>query len=355
MPPRSIDWPAAAAALAGRFPLDRLDPAVRQWADRAVRSRTPWHVALSGGADSVALLLLVWAHWPRRRAALRALHFDHRLRGAVAARLDRGFCRRLCDGLGVPLTIGEWKRPRTGVRGAGGQVRVGETAARLARMEFFGRHARVLWLGHQQDDIAESMLMRLARGSGTAGLAAPRPIQPLAGGRVHLRPLLGARKGAIAAALRRIGVPWREDATNAADLYFRNRIRRTVLPAWIHASERDAVAGAARSRALLEEDDAALEAWLDELAPIDRRREMDVGILAGKPRALVRRAVHRWLLAQRQVFELSRQAVDALVLAVEQGRPTRHSLGVEQFAVIQRGRLRCVHGKQNGKFQRPVN
>jgi tRNA(Ile)-lysidine synthase len=352
---RSTDWPNAAAALAGVLPLTRLDPAVRRWTERTSRSRIPWHVALSGGADSVALLLTLWAHWPRRRTQLQALHFDHRLRGATAGRADQAFCRRLCAGLGIKLIVGEWKRRSSDRRQMGAPQVMSEAQARLARMSFFERHARVLWLGHQQDDVAESVLMRLARGSGAAGLAAPRPVQEISGRRVHLRPLLGLRKAEIVKTLRQCRVPWREDATNAVDTYFRNRIRRTVIPSWIKASQRDAVAGAARSRELLEEDDMALEAWLDELAPIDRRGELDLATINGKPRGMIRRAVHRWLLAQRRVFHLSRQAVDALILAVERGEPTRHSLGPEQFAVIRGGRLRFEVGKRRRKFQRPVN
>src|SRR6185312_6911905 len=211
-------------------------------------------VAFSGGADSLALLLLLWAHWPGRRRRLRALHFDHRLRGK-SSRADAAFCARVCRALGVPLTAGAWAEP---------DAAAGEAGARAARFAFFGREMRrrklrVLWLGHQQDDIAESMLMRLARGSGAAGLAAPRPLQAGPGGR-RLRPLLGLKKAELAAALAAAGAAWREDETNTEGTFLRNRIRRRVLPAWRRASAgRDALAGAALARELLEEDDDALE------------------------------------------------------------------------------------------------
>ena len=92
--------------------------------------------------------------------------------------------------------------------------------------------ARLLWLGHQQDDIAETLLMRLARGSGTGGLAAPRPAQELSDGRLHLRPMLSLKKAEITTALKQAGAVWREDASNASGDHFRNRIRARVLPAW---------------------------------------------------------------------------------------------------------------------------
>jgi tRNA(Ile)-lysidine synthase len=200
-------------------------------------------------------------------------------------------------------------------------------------------NSRALWLAHQQDDIAESMLMRLARGSGTGGLAAPRPVQPTGDGRVHLRPLLTFKKAELAAALRQAGVAWREDSSNARGKHFRNRVRLGVLPAWIKAAGRDALAGAALSRELLEEDDAALEAWLGAIDPLDGHGRLDLRRLAGKPRALVRRALHRWLLAVRPATDLSRSGFNQLQAAVSRGGDTRFSLGAKGFAVVQRGRL----------------
>jgi tRNA(Ile)-lysidine synthase len=158
-------------------------------------------------------------------------------------------------------------------------------------------------------------------------------------GRWHLRPLLSLSKMSIRAALCAAGGVWREDATNATGVYFRNRIRADVLPAWAQAAGRDAVAGAARSRDLLEEDDAALEAWLDELRPL-RRGVLALAPLAKRPQALMRRALHRWLLAVRPDTDLSRQGFDQLLAKLRDGRDTRFSLGREGFAVIRGGQLR---------------
>ena len=334
-----------AAALAAALPPSRLHPAALAWAARRPRTET-WSVAFSGGADSLALLLLLLAHWPERRARLQALHFDHRLRGR-AARADAAFCRKVCAALKVKFVPGVWREARRGAS---------EGEARAARLAFFGKHARVLWLGHQQDDIAESMLMRLARGSGSGGLAAPRPVQAMPRGRTHLRPLLTLRKAELVAALKAAGLCWCEDATNRGEDFFRNRIRRAVLPAWVRAAQRDALAGAALARERLEEDDAALDAWLAELRPLQRDRSLHLGVLARKPRALLRRALHRWLAAQPQAGELSRQGFDALLAALEAGRPTRQSLGSKGFAVLRGNRLRFVPvGKMRGNFKRSAN
>jgi tRNA(Ile)-lysidine synthase len=322
--------------LAAAVPATRLHPTVRAWVETAPRRRA-WAVAFSGGADSLCLLLLLWAHWPERRAQLRALHFNHRLRGA-ASRGDAAFCRRVCAALGVRLVVGEWPGAHRGAS---------EAEARTARQAFFERQGvAALWLGHQQDDIAESLFMRLARGSGTAGLAAPRPVHALPRGRVHLRPLLTLKKAEVVAALRRAGATWREDASNAGPGFFRNRVRRQVLPAWQRAAERDALAGAARSRELLEEDDAALETWLEELRPLRADGALDLRKLRGKPRAVVRRAVHRWRLAQPAVITVSRQAFDALLQAVGEGRDTRQSMGQDWFAVVAKGRLRLAPARK---------
>jgi tRNA(Ile)-lysidine synthase len=293
-------------------------------------------VAFSGGADSLGLLLLLWAHWPRRRPHLTALHFDHRLRGA-ASRADARFCARVCAGLGIRLVARAWTGARPGAS---------EADAREARLAFFSaamrRHRlRALWLGHQLDDVAETFLMRLARGSGAAGLAAPRPAQLGPFQRMHLRPLLELRKAEIAAALRGAGCPWREDASNAGEDYFRNRVRRSVVPAWIRASGRDALAGAGCSRGLLEEDETALESWVDALDLITPGGRLKLRRVAGLPRAVVRRALHRWLLRQGQGAGLSRRGFTALLEAVERGQPVRHSLG-RGFAVLRGGWLSYV-------------
>ena len=335
---KKSEWPRIATELAPRIPRSALHPAVLAWADAADSDAAcgPWAVAFSGGADSLALLLLLWAHWPERRAQLVALHFNHRLRGRASAE-DARFCARVCAALGVRFAVGEWADARKGVS---------EAEARTARFAFFQREfgrrrIRALWLGHQQDDIAETLLMRIARGSGTAGLAAPRPLQLMPGGRVHVRPLLTLKKSELIAALTTVGAVWREDASNGTGDYFRNRIRLEGLPAWrASATDRDALAGAAITRELLDEDDRALEAWVDQLAPLSADgRRLDVKVLQGKPRAVVRRALHRWLAGQTDTGDLSRQGFNGLLTMVERGSFTRFSLGRSGLAVLRKGVL----------------
>jgi tRNA(Ile)-lysidine synthase len=355
-----IDWPAVAVALAERISHAALHPGAMHTAvadfqrakKRHPRHPSRWAVAFSGGADSLALLLILWAEGPGRWGRdFVAFHFNHRLRGR-AATADEKFCARVCAALGVKLIPGRW---------AEAPVKASEAEAREARFDFFRREMsrrkiRVLWLGHQQDDIAESMLMRLARGSGTAGLAAPRPAQPMPGGCWHLRPMLTLKKTDIVAELRAAGAVWCEDETNRGPDFFRNRVRNSVVPAWLAAAQRDALAGAARARELLEEDDAALDAWLKTLAPVTAAGRLNLRRLAGKPRAVWRRALHAWLLAQTGAGRLSRQAFDALLDAVMAGKPTRHSIGRDVFAVLRDGVLRLERvGMRKRNFQSRAN
>lgn len=326
-------WIRRVGVLAELLPRDCLHPAVLKWADSA-KHHEPRVVSLSGGADSVTLLGLLWAHWPEGRSQLRAVHFNHRLRGR-ASDGDEKFCRELCLALGIPLEVGR-RRPTQSV--------TSESQARDVRFQYIERRikkhqAKGLWLGHQQNDVAETMLMRLSRGSGAGGLAAPRPVQTMPEGRVNLRPLLNLKRSRIEEALREAKLPWRDDATNEKGDFFRNRIRRDVLPNWNLASGRDALSGAALSRELIEEDDTALSEWADQIfekMPVGKLRSE---VMKTLPRAVSRRVLYRWLQTQISAGELSRQAFDLLLDRVQKGASTRQSLGKEGFAVIRKKTL----------------
>lgn len=287
----------------------------------------------------MALLLLVWAHWPERAKRLLVLHFDHGVRGA-ASRADERFCRTLAS---------ELKCTYRAERRAGARGHASEAALREARLTFFDAAmervgSRALWLGHQADDVAETLLMRIARGSGAAGLAAPRPVQRMNDGSVRVRPLIAIGRDDLRAQLEAAGGTWREDESNRAGAYFRNRIRAGVVPVWRRAvTDRDALIGACLSRELLEEDDEALHAWLSEIKPLTRGGGLDLTALEGKPRALWRRAIHAWILSSGYKGDLSKRGFDWLLAAAMSGQPTRQSMGSEGFAVIAGNQLRYVN------------
>jgi tRNA(Ile)-lysidine synthase len=301
-------------------------------------------IACSGGADSVALVLALWAHFPARRGRWLILHFNHKLRGRSAG-VDARFVATLARSLGEKFVVGSWDRPKS----ASGKV--SEAESRAARHAFFYREmkkarSRAIVLGHQRDDIVESMLMRLSRGSGAGGLAAPRPVQQAGGGIVRMRPLLTIGRADLRAALKEVGAVWREDASNKTDDYFRNRVRRKVVPRLKEASPQNVFVGFAASRTQLQEDDDALESLVTErVGQPESGQPFDLSSLVSQSGALVRRAVQRWLLAEDLARFLSRAAVTEVIEAVRRSEAQQISAGNGQFIRTKNGCLWVERGR----------
>ena len=198
---------------------------------------------LSGGADSVFLLLLLKKLSEENGFELRAVHVHHGIRGEEADR-DAAFSEALCMKLGVPFRL--YRRP---VPEEAAKRRLSlEEAGRNARREIFLAEARKgqeegrrvsIALAHHEDDLAESVIFRLARGSGLRGLAAMRPsgflFEEEDDGNEPpirlIRPLLTVSRAEIEASLHEIGQPYCEDGTNQLDDAARNRIRHVIMPA----------------------------------------------------------------------------------------------------------------------------
>jgi tRNA(Ile)-lysidine synthase len=176
-------------------------------------------VAVSGGADSVALLHLLRSLSTELSLTLHVLHVDHGLR-ADSAR-DAAFVREIATRLGVPVEV-------TRVTVATGDSL--ESAARVERYTALEARARSLGaeriaVGHTLDDQAETVLMRMLVGAGVRGLAAIPPVR----GRV-IRPLIETRRADLVALLGAIGLPWIEDPSNRDPRFLRNRVRHELLP-----------------------------------------------------------------------------------------------------------------------------
>lgn len=196
-------------------------------------------VAVSGGADSLALLFGLLALRDEFGFALHVASFDHGIRGSVSA-ADVTFVRDIAAAQHLPFTAGKDDIPaRSRAWGIGI-----EAAARRARYAFLASVARAeaavcIATGHQRDDQAETVLMHIVRGSGLAGLRGMLPQMPLrdlnlpelqVDGITLIRPLLDCSREQIDAYVASLGLIPRVDASNADTAYTRNRLRHDVLP-----------------------------------------------------------------------------------------------------------------------------
>ncbi len=182
-------------------------------------------IALSGGADSVALLLLAARARDRYAMRITAAHLNHMIRGSDAD-CDQAFCEDICQSCAIPLIAQKIDVPRI-ARESGCGI---ETAARNARYQFLydsadACGADMIALAHHMDDQAETVLMHLLRGAGGDGLSGMAERS----GRLY-RPLLGIRKRDLEAYLSDMHISWREDATNRIADTPRNSIRLNVMP-----------------------------------------------------------------------------------------------------------------------------
>jgi tRNA(Ile)-lysidine synthase len=291
----------------------RAPAALRLVADRAARALAAaggpaagdgLAAAVSGGADSLALLHGLRTLAGPRGWRLAVVTVDHGLRAGSAA--DAAFVVDHAKALGLDARLETLAPADLAQHRRAGQ----EGAARAARYEALWRAAGELgcgWLatGHTLDDQAETVLLQLLRGAGPDGLAG----MPVRSGRL-LRPLLGVRRAETRRCCAAIGVDWREDPTNAEPEPLRNRVRQRLLP--LLEELRPGATGALARTAALAADERA---WLDPLiaAALAATRAgpegpggeragrgspgapgtvaLDAAALAGLPVALARRVV----------------------------------------------------------------
>jgi tRNA(Ile)-lysidine synthase len=269
-------------------------------------------VALSGGADSLALAAATAFEAPRAGLRAGAVIVDHGLQDASAEVAARAAAQARELGLDPVLVR------RVEVDGDGGP----EASARTARYAALDAAAmesgasRVL-LGHTLDDQAETVLLGLARGSGGASLAGMAPIA----GR-YARPLLGIRRETTRQACADAGLPFWDDPHNADPSYARVRVRERVLPV-LEAELGPGIAAAlARTAEQLREDEAAFDAQIEEFIeeicePAEAGIAVSVGVLASNPPALRQRIIRHVVesefgvsLSRVQTLEVARLVTD---------------------------------------------
>lgn len=229
--------------------------------------------AVSGGADSVALLWALYLVKDKLGITLEAAHFNHHLRAEESQR-DEEFVRSLCDRFDIPLHVGG-EAVTAGEKGL-------EAAARAARYAYFDTLPGKIATAHTADDNAETVLMRMVRGTGLKGLGAICPVR----GRI-IRPMLTVTRQEVLAFLAEYHLRYVEDSSNAADAFLRNRLRHQVMP--ILMGENPRFAENLSEMALrLRQDEQALDA-MSEL------ENMDVETLRQMSPALRSRALAKFL------------------------------------------------------------
>ena len=228
--------------------------------------------AVSGGADSIALLFGLYLLKDSLGITLEAAHFNHGLRGAESDR-DAEFVRNLCDRYDIPLHLG-------GARVTAGKKGL-EAAARDARYAFFSTLSGKIATAHTADDNAETVLMHLVRGTGLKGLGG---ISPARGNLI--RPMLSVTRREVLAFLEEYHMTYVVDSSNDTDAFLRNRLRHHVMP--MLKAENPRLAENLSAMALnLREDEAALEAMATE--------NLDVETLRRLPKAVRSRSIAAFL------------------------------------------------------------
>lgn len=221
--------------------------------------------AVSGGADSLALLVLAVA----AGCSVTAVHVDHGLRAGSTAEAE--VVAAAAAGVGAAF------------RSTTAEVDDGPNLEARARAARFAALPDPVSTGHTMDDQAETVLINLLRGSGSDGAAGMAP------GPAH--PLLGVRRAETRAVCEALGLRWVEDPSNEDPRFLRNRVRHELLPLWAAMSGRDPVPVLARQASVMRGESSLLDALAAQAVP----DPTDARALSSATPALARRAVRRWL------------------------------------------------------------
>ena len=316
----------------------------------------PVLLAFSGGADSMALLDMLQKEQSTNAPILLA-HVNHGIRGEEALR-DRVFCENVAKERGLEIAILDVDVP-TLAKERGQSL---EEAAREVRYAFFAdlmreRNIPILLTAHHADDHLETILFRIARGTGLSGLSGIAPIRPFATTGHLVRPLLGFTKKEIVQYCKEQRLDFVTDSTNADTAYARNRIRAEAIPV-LESLYADASYRAVRMSAELCQDDAFLCEVAERLFAKNATAS-GIGIKALREAhpAIRRRALQMWFEKERNAtFESVH--LQALLDLVESGDTTARvalPTGVSAYCTA-RGRLSLTKTKPQpiGEYTLPL-
>jgi tRNA(Ile)-lysidine synthase len=305
----------------------------------------PLGIAVSGGSDSLALLILCAGRLGAEN--LRAATVDHGLRTAAAD--EAAEVAKLCAQLGTPhqtLNIDLAKGPNVQARGR---------TARYAALATWAQDQRIsaVALGHTRDDVAESFVMRLARGSGVDGLA-QMPETFTRDGTLFLRPLLNAQRHDLQTLLTERGIPWASDPTNTDPSYTRSRIRNANAELAALGLTPDRLAQTAQwMQAAREVLESAAETWITRHARHDHGDAiLDPAALNAAPKETAHRVTARILCnISGNPYRPRNAALGQTLATVEQGRAvTLHGC----LLYLHRGKLRITREAQAAQAAQPT-
>ena len=338
----------------------------------AARVFWPAAVGVSGGGDSIALMVLL-ARWAKSRHLPPPiiLTVDHRLQPGSGEQARGVAAQAAALGLECHVLVWRGKKPQSGIEGHAREARY-RLMGNWCRRQRQGRRVSALYLAHSEDDQAETFLLRLARGSGLDGLAAMQPAAPFPlpgfAGLKLVRPLLGFSRDELRAFLAARRIPWHEDPMNGDERFARVRMRQALPPlaaAGLTPSRiAQAAAHLARARAAL---DAATNTLLAAAATVEKSRILlDETVLLSAPREIGLRALARLLMqvsgqGYRPRFAALESLYDALGQPGFAGRtlhgcklaraPKRAALcGAETFVLMREpGRKRPGHKEKEAR------
>jgi tRNA(Ile)-lysidine synthase len=279
--------PALLTKLAADWPREK-------WRDLTVL------VAVSGGADSVALARGLAELRDPGEGQLVVAHFNHQMRGAESDR-DQAFVEQLGAELGVQVVAGRRGGERESGRGGEGPMNRSEESLREARYTFLAQAAaevgaRYVATAHTADDQAETVLHNILRGAGLAGVAGIPRLRPLTAAATLIRPLLAVTRAEVLEYLSALGQAYREDASNQSLDYKRNRIRHELLPLLERDYNPHVRAALRRLSKIADEAESLLDQQADELLgsairPAPGGVEIAMDLLEGRHPALVRQVL----------------------------------------------------------------
>jgi tRNA(Ile)-lysidine synthetase-like protein len=289
----------------------------------------PWAIGVSGGADSVALLLMLLER--RKDIQPWVLHLDHELRGAQSTE-DAVFVKKLATCLGLPCEIARRKEIEKSLKKLPANPSAKYRAARFAffRNSVCKHRLNGVMLAHHADDLAETVLHRLIRGTPVTGLTPMRPETEMDGLRI-VRPLLAIGRAELREYLQSRGQDWREDPSNAGSDYLRNRLRKIL-------AARPELTPSLLNVALASAD---LADWIAANAPA-LNDEFAAVRLAGATPMLARHAARKWLAqAGSPSDKLSTSVLDRLIeMAADAATAARQTFPGNVSVTRSRGKIR---------------